>query len=178
MKYSILIGGLFFCASCNNNNSLPPKEDNKLTVTTNNNFNSNTLDEITRLGIYEHKMAALALDKAYNPTVRTFGERLLNQQLAFNKAVQDINDELEYTAKHELSESQQASIDVLSSKSSIDFDTTFLRMVIDQHENYLQHYRSEKQYNDKIDYLINQNLSIWEQHVQDAKDMLNSYTGK
>jgi len=132
--------------------------------------------EAAQGGMAEVKMGQLAVDKASNPDVKAFGQKMVDDHTKANDQLKSIAQEQGITLPTDVNQKQQAMYNRLSKLSGADFDRQYVKGMVMDHEEDVKEFRKEANSgkDEKIKSFASQTLPIIQQHL----DMIKSIQSK
>jgi putative membrane protein len=132
--------------------------------------------EAARGGIAEVRLGELAVDRASEPAVKRFGQRMINDHSRANRELMDLlrkkGWELPFSPK-ELSGKYKDTYDDLAKHSGADFDRAYMRCMVHDHEEDVAHFEKEAKNGDDADVkaFAGRVLPVVKEHLTMARDL-------
>ena len=123
-------------------------------------------------GIAEVKLGQLALDKASNPDVKAFGQKMVDDHTKANDQLKSIAANENMTLPADLNAKDQATYDKLSKLSGADFDKAYMKGMVKDHETDIKEFQKEanKGKDPQMKSFASTTLPILQSHLQMAKE--------
>ncbi len=87
-------------------------------------------------GLMEVQLGQLAVDKATDPEVKAFGQKMVTDHSALNESMKPIAERMAVKVPDHLNAKDQATYDKMKAKSGADFDKAYVKdMVMDHHQD-------------------------------------------
>lgn len=96
-------------------------------------------------GMAEVKLGQLASNKATNPDVKSFGQKMVTDHTQLNEDMKPIADSMGVMLPKQVSKEDQAEYDKLNGMSGSDFDTEYVKFMVKDHHKDLREFRAEAQ---------------------------------
>lgn len=131
---------MLFTACDNSANSNADKmndsisDQNKETATVDN-TDQNFAEKAALGGMMEVEAGKIAVEKATNPEVKAFGQRMIDDHSKINDALKSLASSKNMTLPTMMSDSQQKDLNDLREKSASDFDKAYVKMMVDDHKD-------------------------------------------
>jgi putative membrane protein len=127
-------------------------------------------------GMAEVKLGQLAANKASNPDVKAFGQKMVDDHTKANDQLKSIAQDEGMTLPGDVNQKQQATYDKLSKLSGADFDKQYVKSMVTDHEGDVKEFRKEADSgkDEKIKSFASQTLPTLQQHL----DMIKSIQSK
>ncbi|MGB7438607.1 MAG: DUF4142 domain-containing protein [Candidatus Acidiferrum sp.] len=127
-------------------------------------------------GMAEVKMGELAVSEGKNPSVKEFGQRMIDDHSKANDQLKSVAAQENLTLPTGMSQSEQATYDKLSKLSGAAFDRAYATMMVSDHEHDTAEFKKEANSgeNDGLKSFASQTLPVLESHLTQARQMLNS----
>lgn len=123
-------------------------------------------------GMAEVKLGQLAVDKASNPDVKAFGQRMVDDHTKLNDQMKQIASEENMTLPTDIDAKDQATYDRLSKMSGAAFDKAYMKDMVKDHEMDIKEFQKEANSgkDPKVKNLASTALPILQSHLQQAKE--------
>jgi putative membrane protein len=123
-------------------------------------------------GMAEVKLGHLAVDKASNPDVKTFGQRMVDDHSKANDQLKQTASSQNMTLPTDLDAKDQATYDRLSKLSGAQFDTAYMRDMVKDHETDVKEFQREANSgkDPQLKSFASTTLPILQSHLQMARD--------
>ncbi len=95
-------------------------------------------------GLFEVQMGQLAAQKADNPEVKEFGEKMVHDHTMLNDQMKPVAESLGVTPPDHLDAKDQAEYDKFNAMSGHDFDQAYIKMMVMDHRKDLRDFRHEE----------------------------------
>ncbi len=95
-----------------------------------------------RSGMAEVEMGKLAAQKATDPEVKKFGQMMVTEHTAANNELKTLAGKKNVTLPTDLG-THQGDLDDLKSASGADFDTTYVKLMVNAHENNVDAFQAQ-----------------------------------
>jgi putative membrane protein len=96
-------------------------------------------------GMMEVQLGQLAAQKATNPNVKSFGQKMVADHTALNNAMKPIADKLGVKVPERLNKKDQAMYDKMNALSGADFDNAYIEDMVKDHRKDLSDFTMEAQ---------------------------------
>jgi putative membrane protein len=122
-------------------------------------------------GMAEVKLGHLAVDKASNPDVKAFGQRMIDDHTKANDQLKSICSAENMTPPNDLDAKDQATYDKLSNLSGTAFDKAYMRDMVKDHEEDIKEFEKEanRGKDPQLKQFASTTLPILQSHLSDAK---------
>jgi putative membrane protein len=124
-------------------------------------------------GLAEVELGKLAVDRASDPSVKEFAQRMIDDHSSANTQLKTVASEKSMALPADLSASQRRTKDKLSGLSGADFDKAYMKDMVNDHETDVKEF--QKQANEGTDPDIKafaaKTLPTLQSHLQQAKDV-------
>jgi putative membrane protein len=97
---------------------------------------------VTESGIMEIESGRLALLKTTNPDVKTFAQRMVDDHSKTNEELKSIAQGKGINLPVYINQENQEKIKSLSGKSGNDFDQTYIDMMVNEHQKYVDEFKN------------------------------------
>jgi putative membrane protein len=123
-------------------------------------------------GMAEVKLGQLAVDKASNPDVKAFGQRMIDDHTKANDQLKSIASNQNMTLPTDLNAKDQAEYDKLSKLSGAEFDKAYMRNMVKDHEMDIKEFQKEANSgkDPQLKSFASSTLPILQTHLQMARD--------
>jgi putative membrane protein len=127
-------------------------------------------------GLAEVKLGQLAAEKASNPDVKAFGQKMVDDHTKANDQLKSIAQDEGLTLPGDVNQKQQATYDRLSKLSGAEFDKQYVKNMVEDHQEDVKEFRKEANSgkDEKIKSFASQTLPTLQQHL----DMIKSIQAK
>ncbi len=124
-------------------------------------------------GMAEVKLGKLAIDKAQNPQVKQFGQRMVDDHGRANDQLKQIASKKQMTMPTTIETKDQALYDKLSKMSGQDFDKAYMQAMVKDHEQDVSDFRKEASQGQDTDLqqFASKTLPTLEDHSRMARDI-------
>ena len=95
-------------------------------------------------GLMEVQLGQLAAQKATNPDVKSFGQKMVDDHTALNNSMKPIADKMGVPVPSALNKKDQATYDMIAAKSGDDFDKAYIRDMVKDHHKDLHEFTAEE----------------------------------
>jgi putative membrane protein len=122
-------------------------------------------------GMAEVKFGQLAQQKASNPAVKQFGERMVTDHSKANSQLKSVASKNDITLPSGLDAKDQATYDKLSKLSGPEFDRAYMKDMVSDHEKDVSDFKREANTgkNSDIKNFASQTLPTLQEHLQMAR---------
>lgn len=128
------------------------------------------IDEAAEGGLMEVELGRLASDKASDPAVKQFGERMVRDHSDANKKLMDLAQTKGVTPPGNVKKSDQRNIDKLSKRSGADFDRAYMDMMVKDHKKDVKEFQKEAKSKDSdVAQFASTTLPTLQEHLQLAQ---------
>ncbi len=124
-------------------------------------------------GMAEVKMGQLAAEKASNPDVKAFGQKMVDDHTKANEQLKSIAQEEGVTLPTSVNGKDQATYDRLSKLSGAEFDKQYAKHMVVDHEEDVKDFKKEADTgkDEKTKSFASQTLPVLQEHLKMANDM-------
>jgi len=124
-------------------------------------------------GLAEVKLGTLASEKATNADVKKFGEMMVTDHTKANDQLKQIASAQQVTPPADLKPQDQALYDRLSKMSGAEFDRTYMRHMVEDHQKDVAEFQkaSKTAGDPAVKQFATDTLPTLEKHLQDAKSV-------
>jgi len=124
-------------------------------------------------GLAEVKLGQLAMEKSTSDDVKAYGQKMVDDHIAFNKELAPVADSMGVRLPREMSKDDQAEYDKLETLSGSDFDTAYLLLMVKGHHRAMRNFRVEANGSPDpaLQALIVKGESIIHEHLAQANKM-------
>src|SRR6202451_3613018 len=122
-------------------------------------------------GMAEVKMGQLAVDKASNPDVKAFGQRMIDDHTKAGDKLKSICAAENMTPPTDLNAKDQAEYDRLSKMSGAEFDKAYMKGMVKDHEMDIKDFEKESKSgkDPQLKQFASDTLPTLQSHLQQAK---------
>jgi putative membrane protein len=122
-------------------------------------------------GMAEVNLGELAQQKASHDMVKSFGTMMVNDHTAANNQVKTLATQRNVTLPVTLGEANQKLMDDLMKKTGADFDRSYMKAMVDDHEAYIREFEkaSGTVKDVEVKNFIDNTLPILRRHLDSAK---------
>ena len=123
-------------------------------------------------GMAEVQLGQLAVDKAQDPDVKAFGQKMVDDHGKANEQLKDVAVKDNITLPQQLTAKDEATKDKLSKMSGAGFDKAYMHDMVMDHEKDIREFKMEAKMgkNDSIKDFASSTLPTLEEHLKMAKD--------
>src|ERR1700751_2417859 len=123
-------------------------------------------------GMAEVKFGQLATEKASNPDVKAFGQKMVDDHTKLNDQMKQMASAENMTLPNDIDAKDQAEYDRLSKLSGADFDKAYMRGMVKDHQTDVKEFQKEASSgkDPQIKQLASTALPILQSHLQMAKE--------
>ncbi len=131
-------------------------------------------------GMFEVKAGEMAAQKASNPEVKKFGERMVKDHTAANSELMSIAQSKGVTPPDKLKRGDQKNLDKLSKASGADFDKQYMSIMIKDHKHDIDAFKKEadKGKDPDVKAFAAKTLPTLQDHAQQARTVSGAVGGK
>ncbi len=124
-------------------------------------------------GMAEVKMGQLAAEKASNPDVKAFGQKMVDDHTKANDQLKSVAQDEGVTLPTSVNGKDQATYDRLSKLSGAEFDKQYAKHMVMDHEEDVKDFKKEADMgkDEKTKSFASQTLPVLQEHLKMAKDM-------
>lgn len=135
--------------ACNNNanthadtmnDSISHQNEKTATI---DNSDQNFAEKAALGGIMEVEAGKIAVEKATNPDVKAFGQKMIDDHSKINETLKSLANTKNMTLPTMMSESQQKDLKDLREKTGSDFDKSYVKMMVDDHKDDVDEFQKE-----------------------------------
>jgi putative membrane protein len=122
-------------------------------------------------GMTEVQLGQLAQQKATNAKVKEFGAMMVHDHSAVNDQVKNLAAARNVTLPATVGDAKQKQIDDLNKKTGSDFDKSYMKAMVDAHQNTIDLFKSsvDKVNDTEVKTFINNTLPKVQTHLDSAK---------
>lgn len=122
-------------------------------------------------GLAEVQLGQLAIDKAANPAVKQFGQRMIDDHTKANDQLKQIAQQQNMTLPATMNAKDQALYDKLKNLSGPQFDKAYMKAMVRDHEEDIKEFQKEADHgkDSAIQGFASQTLPILKDHLSMAK---------
>jgi putative membrane protein len=122
-------------------------------------------------GLAEVKLGQLAVEKAGNPDVKAFGQKMIDDHTKANDQLKSIAEKERMTLPSTMNAKDQALYDKLSKESGAEFDKKYMSSMVKDHEEDVKEFKKEatKGKDPQLKQFAEQTTPILEGHLEMAK---------
>lgn len=123
-------------------------------------------------GMAEVKLGQLAADKASNPDVKAFGQKMVDDHTKANDQLKSVAGNENMTLPTDINAKDQAEYDKLSKLSGADFDKAYMKNMVKDHEMDVKDFQKEANSgkDPQLKSFASTTLPILQSHLQMAKE--------
>ena len=123
-------------------------------------------------GMMEVELGRVALQRAGDPSVRAFGQRMVTDHTAANAELKGIAARKNITLPTEVTSDQKSTIDKLSKMSAAEFDKEYMSDMVKDHETDVKDFQTQANEGTDPDIkaFATKTLPILQSHLQMARD--------
>lgn len=123
-------------------------------------------------GMAEVKLGQLAVDKASNPDVKAFGQRMVDDHTKANEQLKSVAANENVTLPTDVNAKDQAEYDKLSKLSGPEFDKAYMKGMVKDHEMDVKDFQKEANSgkDPQLKSFASTTLPILQSHLQMAKE--------
>lgn len=131
-------------------------------------------------GMLEVKLGKLAEDRAANPDVRKFGERMVTDHTKVNKDLMAVAEKKGIKLPTELTKKHQEAFDKFKDLKGADFDKSYMKGMVKDHEEDAEAFAKEAKDGTDADVkaFAERTLPVIKEHLKMAKDINAKLDGK
>lgn len=124
-------------------------------------------------GLAEIKMGKLAAEKASDPKVREFGNKMVGDHQKANDELRQVANDRKVKWPDDLTDEQVATFKKLSQLSGPDFDREYVQTMVEDHQKDVDEFRQEEQrvQDPELKGFVSRTLPILQHHLQMAQDL-------
>jgi putative membrane protein len=124
-------------------------------------------------GLAEVELGKLATEKASNPEVKKFGQRMVDDHSKANDELKSLAQQKNVTVPGELGAKDKAAKDRLSKLSGAAFDRRYMALMVSDHSKDVSEFRQESQRgkDDDVKAFASKTLPTLEDHLKMARDI-------
>ena len=120
----------------------------------------------------EVKVAQLAVERATNPDVKRFAQKLAEDHTAANRELMPIANQFQIQAPREMTKEHQQLWQKLSNLRGADFDLEFIRLQIEDHQNDIAKFeKAQNSANPQVKAFATKTLPTLREHLKMAQDI-------
>jgi putative membrane protein len=124
-------------------------------------------------GLAEIKMGKLAAEKASDPQVKEFGNKMVEDHQKANDELRQVANDKKVKWPDDLTDEQVATFKKLSQLSGPDFDREYVQAMVEDHQKDVDEFRQEEQraQDPELKGFVSRTLPILQHHLQMAQDL-------
>jgi putative membrane protein len=163
LAISVFFASILFLA-CNNpnankhadsmNDSISNQNEKTATIE---NLDQHFAEKAAMGGIMEVEAGKIAVEKATNPDVKAFGQKMIDDHSKINESLKDLAVKKNMILPTMMSESQQKDLNDLRKKTGSDFDKQYVKMMVNDHKDDVDEFQKEV---DKLNDMDLKNFAI------------------
>jgi putative membrane protein len=141
---------------------------------------SSFLRKAAQGGIAEVELGNLAKDKASNPDVKQFAQRMIDDHSKANVELKRIATQKGVAVPAEADSKSKRELDKLSRLSGAEFDRAYMKLMVSDHQKDVAEFQSEQMRTNDPDVkdFVGKTLPTLQDHLRMAVDDQNKVTGK
>jgi putative membrane protein len=130
-------------------------------------------------GMLEVMLGKLASERATDPDVKKFGERMVTDHTKVNKELEKVAEKKGVKLPKDLDKKHQEVYDMLSKLKGADFDRAYMKHMVKDHEEDVSEFRkiTKDAKDDDVKTFATKTLPVIEEHLKLAKDINNKLGG-
>ncbi|HSU30430.1 MAG TPA: DUF4142 domain-containing protein [Bryobacteraceae bacterium] len=131
-------------------------------------------------GMAEVQLGKLAAEKAGSPDVKSFGQMMVDDHSKANDQLKAVAEKQNITLPTTLNAKDQSLYDKLQGMSGADFDKTYVKAMVKDHQEDVKEFQKESQKgkNDQIKQFAATTLPVLQTHLDKIKQIQSSMKGK
>jgi putative membrane protein len=135
--------------------------------------------EAARGGTAEVEMGKLAAQKANNADVKAFGQQMADDHTKANDKLKEVAEKQNLTLPNTITAKQQATYDMLKTKSGADFDKAYVDAMVKDHEQDVKAFQREANNgkDEQIKAFASETLPVLEGHLEKIKSIQSKMGG-
>jgi putative membrane protein len=135
--------------------------------------------EAAQGGMAEVKLGQLAQEKGSNDSVKSFGQRMVDDHSKANDKLKEVASRESITLPNDLSAKDQATYDRLSKLNGAAFDRAYARDMVKDHETDVAAFQKEANggKTDSLKSFASETLPTLQDHLKQAKEMMKNVGG-
>lgn len=124
-------------------------------------------------GMAEVQLGQLAQQKAENPQVKQFGQRMVTDHTQLNNQLMQVAQQIGVQPPTQLNEDHRDTLQKLEKRSGAAFDRAYIDNMVDDHQRDLRRFKNQAQDGDnpQVKNLAQQAVPILQQHLQMAQQI-------
>ena len=124
-------------------------------------------------GLAEIKMGKLAAEKASDPKVKGFGNRMVEDHQKANDELRQVANDRKVKWPDDLTDEQVATFKKLSQLSGPDFDRQYVQVMVEDHQKDVNEFRQEEKrvQDPQLKGFVSRTLPILQHHLEMAQDL-------
>lgn len=125
-------------------------------------------------GMMEVELGRLAETQASHPEVKAFGKTMVTDHTKANEELKKLAADRNITLPATVGNDEQKHIDKLRKLSGHDFDKEYMRMMVDDHEKDVNHFRKaakDEEFDPAIKAFASATLPVLEKHLEKARQV-------
>jgi putative membrane protein len=124
-------------------------------------------------GMAEVKLGQLAADKASDPDVKAFGQRMVDDHTKANDSLKSVTAAENMTLPTDINAKDQAMYDKLSQMSGADFDKAYVKDMVKDHEEDIKEFRKEADHgkDPQLKQFASTTLPVLQSHLDSIKSI-------
>jgi putative membrane protein len=123
-------------------------------------------------GLMEVKLARLAVERATNPDVKRFAQKLAENHTAANRELMPIANQFQIQAPREMTREHLQMWQKMSNLRGADFDLEFIRLQIEDHQNDIAKFeKAQNSANPQVKAFATKTLPTLREHLKMAQDI-------
>jgi len=124
-------------------------------------------------GLAEIKMGKLAAEKAADPKVKEFGNKMVEDHQKANDELRQVANDSKVKWPDDLTDEQVATFNKLSQLSGPEFDREYVQAMVEDHQKDVNEFRQEEErvQDPELKAFVSRTLPILQHHLQMAQDL-------
>jgi putative membrane protein len=124
-------------------------------------------------GLAEIKMGKLAAEKAADPNVKAFGNKMVEDHQKANDELRQVANDRKVKWPDDLTDEQVATFNKLSQLSGPDFDREYVQAMVEDHQKDVNEFQQEEErvQDPELKGFVSRTLPILQHHLQMAQDL-------
>ena len=124
-------------------------------------------------GLAEVQLGQMAADRATNPEVKRFGQRMVTDHTKANQELMTLAQSQNISIPKETDKKHQKTVEMLAQKQGASFDREYMRLMVTDHEKAVQLFSTEVKegHNAEIKAFASRTLPTLQEHLQMARQL-------
>lgn len=129
--------------------------------------------------VSEIKLGQLGVEKASNPAVKKYAQRILNDHKKAKQKLEDVAQQEHLTLPEHVSQDAAGTYDDLMQKTGKEFDKAYMSAMVDDHQSDIDTFKKQVDdgKNQQLKHYAQNTLGVLQQHLSEAKTIEDQIGG-